>query len=238
MTINVDEALKELRNKAIQEEKLLFDIGTKVTITRNRNIKGYTNLEGCKGEVIGWRSNIPPNGLPKYYTYRVRIEGKQNQFTIDGAFIFSKHYLEKATNNNEKEVNKMLLKGYNVVGVKFEGNDMTYYFASYEKGLKNGDLVCVDTRYGFKCAIISNADVDIKEVTGVDQEVTKQVVCKINTKAYENRIKQAERIQELEKMLEDKLKDAQKLAVYEMLAKSSAEFAKLLDEYKSLTENK
>lgn len=128
--------------------------------------------------------------------------------------------------------NKMLLKGYKIVGVKFRGNDTTYYFASYQKSLKVGDIVCVHTRFDFNIATVAAINVDTKEV---QCNVTEQVVSKIDTAAYDERIKQAERIQELEAMLDDKLKDAQKLAVYEMLAKSSPEFAKLLDEYKSLT---
>lgn len=126
----------------------------------------------------------------------------------------------------------MLLKGYKIVGVKFRENNTMYYFASYEKGLKVGDIVCVHTRFGFNIATVAAINVDAKEVKC---NVTEQVVSKINIVAYNERIKQAERIQKLEKMLEDKLKDAQKLAVYEMLAKSSPDFAKLLDEYKSLT---
>ena len=156
---------------------------------------------------------------------------KINEYSTYGMCIPN----QKETNKTTEGGNKMLLKGYKIVGVKFDGNVKSYYFASYEKGLKKGDLVCVDTTYGFKCATVSELDVGIKEVTGIGQNVTKQVVCKINIKAYDERIKQAERVQELEQMLDDKLKDAQKLAVYEILAKSSPEFSKLLDEYKSLT---
>lgn len=254
MIIDVDAALKQLRekerlNKIVQQinknstygmciptqtrEELLFDIRTEVIITKNKNVKGYTDLKGCKGEVIGWTLNTPPNYLPKYYTYRVRIQGKQNKFTADGAFVFSKHYLEKQITTEGG--NKMLLKGYKIVGVKFRENDTTYYFASYEKGLKVNDLVCVHTRFGFNVATVAAINVDAKEV---QCDVTEQVVSKINTAAYDERVKQAERIQELEEMLDDKLKDAQKLAIFEMFSKNDKEFAKLLDEYKSLTENK
>lgn len=234
MTINVDDAIERLNRNSTygmvvgEDEELLFDVGTEVIITKDRDVEGYTNLKGCKGTVVGWTAFTPYCWASGHsYRYKVRIPGKQNKFIKDGTFIFSKYHLELAT----KGGNKMLLKGYKIVGVEFKGNGSTYYFASYEKGLKVNDLVCVHTRFGFNIATVKAVNVDAKEV---QCSVTEQIVSKISTTAYDERVKQAERIQELEAMLEDKLKDAQKIAVYEMLAKSSPEFAKLLDEYKSL----
>lgn len=234
MTINVDEELRKLR-----KPELKFDVRTTVQIIKNADRDGYRNLSGCVGEIIKWTKHYPITLSPGeyYYQYRVRIQGRKNKYTDDGAFIFTEKYLSKI--ETTEGGNKMLLKGYKVVGVEFDSlENKTYYFASYEKGLKKGDIVCVHTRYGFRAATISALDVDEREVNNIGQKVTEQVVCKINTKAYEDRVRQAERIQELEKVLDQKLKDAQKLAIFEMFSKNDEEFAKLLSEYKSLTENK
>lgn len=230
MTINVDEELRKLR-----EPELKFDVRTIVQIVKNADRDSYRNLSGCVGEIIKW-TKCRPVCLPPdtyYYQYRVKIQGRKNKYTDDGAFIFTEKYLSKI--ETTEGGNKMLLKGYKIVGVKFRENDTTYYFASYEKGLKVNDLVCVHTRFGFNIATVAAINVDAKEV---QCSVTEQVICKINTTAYDERVKQAERIQELEKVLDQKLKDAQKLAIFEMFSKNDEEFSKLLSEYKSLTENK
>lgn len=114
-----------------------------------------------------------------------------------------------------------------IVGVVFSGNPREYYFKSYVD-LTVGDTVVVDTRNGFAIATVTTDCID------TNYEVTREVVARVDTSAYNVRRAREARIVELREKMDAKVHKLQEIAVYEMLSKSDPELASMLDEFKGL----
>ena len=113
------------------------------------------------------------------------------------------------------------------IGVTFSDNLNTYAYLCYDD-VKVGDMVVVDTKFGFKLATVSFAN-----YTGVFK-ATKEVVDVVDFEAFNARKEKAERIQALRSKMDEKVKTLQDFAVYEMLADKDPELAAMLAELKEL----
>jgi len=113
---------------------------------------------------------------------------------------------------------------FNTVSVRFigqrDGNDKEYAYLT-DLDLVKGDIVVVDSMYGFKTA----------EVTSLfcnENDANKWVVCKVEIKAFEKKLKTLEHKQFILKQMKTRSEQVNVLVQYEMLAKSDKTMAKLL----------
>ena len=118
------------------------------------------------------------------------------------------------------------------IGVKFDNNDKEYSFLCYDE-VGVGDLVVVDTQYGFKVVTVTSINPDIKIKAPMGD--IKDVVCKVDTKAFYERKEKAERAKNLKKEMDKKVKELQTIAIYEMLAEKDPALSDMLREYKNIT---
>lgn len=124
----------------------------------------------------------------------------------------------------------------NFVSVRFTAGTNTsasYTFANYIEGLEAGDLVVCDTARGYSLARVVAVDVAVNNVN-----VTREIVERVDTKAFEIRVARRKQLEELKARLDQRAAALQTTAIYEMLAEKDEEMAMLLDAYKVATGGK
>ena len=122
----------------------------------------------------------------------------------------------------------------------FDNTDKEYLFACYEKDVAVGDIVVVDTRYGFQLVTVTKVLNDTPEqVVRFTKEMKKnlkEVVCKVNMEEFTARKKKAEKRAELKAEMDKRVKELQASAIYEMLAEKDDSLKQMLQQYKDLKE--
>lgn len=109
--------------------------------------------------------------------------------------------------------------------------DTKYVFVGYED-YHCGDCVITDTRNGFVIGrIIGEIDKPPRNLSG---RVMKEIVCKVDFKAFYKRKEVEEKRKEIERKLKERAKYLQGVALWEMLAKEDESMKELLDQYKGL----
>lgn len=122
-----------------------------------------------------------------------------------------------------------------IIAVKFQsekyGNgdfdSKDYHYYTIDESIEVEDLVAVETRFGYKIAKVSEIDV-------ISSKANSYVVQKIDTSAFLAEKKRLEKLEEIEKQMEERYAKAAKLDKYKEAAKSDSELAELLDQYHSL----
>lgn len=110
-----------------------------------------------------------------------------------------------------------------------------YYYAIY------GDQDCYNI--GDKI-LVSGACHDILEIVNIltpeefegKVDLTAEVICKVDTKAFDKRVEERRRKMKLKKELDKRLKEIINEGKYEWAAEKDPEFAKMLEEYKKIGE--
>ena len=122
------------------------------------------------------------------------------------------------------------LKGYYAVAETKQGN-CYYYYAIYDDGntYKVGDKVIVSGRCGDVLEIIN-----ILSPEEVITNICAEVICKVDTTAYDERVENREKADKLKKEMDKMIKAMDESKKYEMYAEESPELAEMLNEYKSL----
>ena len=122
----------------------------------------------------------------------------------------------------------------------FDNTDKEYLFACYEKDVAVGDIVVVDTRYGFQLVTVTKVLNDTPEqvvrFTKEMKQNLKEVVCKVNPEEFTARKKKAEKRAELKAEMDKRVKELQASAIYEMLAEKDDSLKQMLQQYKDLKE--
>ena len=122
----------------------------------------------------------------------------------------------------------------------FDNTDKEYLFACYEDNVEAGDIVVVDTRYGFQLVTVTKVLNDTPEqVVRFTKEMKKnlkEVVCKVNTEEFTARKEKAEKRAELKAEMDKRVKELQASAIYEMLAEKDDSLKQMLQQYKDLKE--
>ncbi len=122
----------------------------------------------------------------------------------------------------------------------FDNTGKEYLFACYEEDVAEGDIVVVDTRYGFQLVTVTKVLDDTPEhLCGVSKNMRKnlkEVVCKVYTGAFDARRKKAERLAEVKAEMDKRVQELQKSAIYEMMAEKDDSLKAMLQEYKDLQE--
>lgn len=178
------------------------------------------------------------------YAIGVLLDGHMNSNSSYGCYWFDSDKLELLTDNITEGddvtmmMNAMMVKGtdYEIVRIKFldETGDKTYPYALFEEGIAPGDRVVVKTgHHGFALADVVGFDDSALKLEDIKHD--RQVVCKCDFTAYNNRVAAAERMIELKKQMDAKVKQLQSYAIYEMLAEKDPSLKEMLDELKMLT---
>lgn len=113
----------------------------------------------------------------------------------------------------------------------FSGTGKEYVFACYEDAIYEGDIVVVDTRYGFQLATVSKIGVKVADTKGL-----KDVVCKVNMTEFQLRQEKAAKRAEIKAEMDKRVKELQASAIYEMLAEKDDSLKQMLQAYKGLEE--
>lgn len=185
----------------------------------------YGFLAGATGVVERiWKGNsMTPFGI--------LVDGVDNAKSKYGIFWMSKGSIKLF--KEEKGMNK----GFAVATVKFLDGSNTnrgYAYALYDNGITAGDIVVVHTgHHGMALARITTLD----EQSYTDVQYGREVICKVDLTAFNERKEKTKKIAALERKMQEKIAEVQAAALYEMMAEKSPELRAMLDEYKMLTES-
>lgn len=201
-----------------------FGIGTRVRVIRQRKYSSE-NLKGLIGTV---RTDSGTN-------VSVIFDTIKNPRSSYGCFYFKASELvavDEFDNDivEEKTMSK-ITNYYNAVRIKFIGdtNPCNYIYANFTVDLGVDDLCVVKP---------SHHNITLARVVEIidrnDVELQREVVAKVYTDDYDNRVKVREQAAELKAKMEARAKQLQDIALYQMLAKDDPDMAVLLNEYQSL----
>jgi len=200
--------------------------GARVIITQTPKKKGYEKLKGRKGEIVyGGTIDCVDCGIRINNIHNLR--SSLDVFWIDASCF---EVLDKEKEN----INMNKLTGYVAVAVvELGGRD--YHYAIYEDGIiyKQGDKVIVSG---------SNTIKTVKEVITPEEaknkysgDITAEVVCRLNTKPYDERVRKRREAEKTKKEMDKLIKEMDEVNKYEMYAKQNPELQELLQKFKELT---
>ena len=158
----------------------------------------------------------------------VRIDGIDNPRSQYGAYWFNENEVEFI---ESEEIN--MYGNYITADVAFLNGtnaDKTYHYALYDSAIRPEDIVVVQTgHHGLAVARV----VALGEPNGPVSH-GREIVCKVDMSAFEERKAKAAQLVELKARMDSKVQQLQKAAVYEMLAEKDPELAEMLKAYKEL----
>ena len=194
--------------------KIELSTGDRVEVISD-NYKGRT--AGLTGTV---RSNYEGS-------IAVNLDGMTNTRSSYGCFYDKNNQLKKLGGDIIMEGN------YNIAHVKFlEGSNTNsiYHYALYEGTEATIGDICVvkSAHHGFGLARI----VDIQPKS--NEAITREIICKADFKAYEERVACRKRKAELMAEMKTRAAAAQEILIYKNLAASDPAMAELLGEYEKL----
>lgn len=168
-------------------------------------------------------------------SYGVEIERETNKNSKYGLFWFNKGEITLSSRNNWKKENKencFMDKNYHPVIINFisgSNTNVPYTYAAYEDYNENDYVVVHTGHHGMTIAKVKAVGTENDKV-----EYGREIICKINMTAYNDRKARAKRKAELKSKMEAKVKELQETAIFEMLAKEDVALAKMLEEFKEL----
>jgi hypothetical protein len=173
---------------------------------------------------------------PHWEKVSVRIDHLYNDLSNSGLFFFKASEL-KIVNDNKEENNMSnttnITNYLNAIKIKFvdDINPCGYVYASFESDLKIGDLVVVKPAH-HKIALARVEEI----LEGTSYETSREVVAKVDTGFYNERVKIRNQAAELKAKMEERARKLQDIALYQMLAENDPDMKALLNEYRSLPE--
>lgn len=171
--------------------------------------------------------------------FPIKIEEMRKRACNETTIVFECEFI-----NIEKKENEEMAKltGYQSVAVVELGSGCCkkdYYFAIYEDGTKYavGDTVYVSGNGSDRIVIIKDFVTPDFIEENIPKGITAEVICKINTAAYEYRVMQRKEAAKLRKEMDKVIKEMYEVKKYEMYAAENPVLRELLDKYNEL-ENK
>lgn len=200
--------------------KIEFSIGDRVVVISD-NYNGRT--VGLTGTV---RSNY--NG-----SIAVNLDSMTNARSSYGCFYYKNNQLKKLGRGIIMEGDIIMEGNYNIAHVKFlEGTNTNsiYHYALYDGTEATVGDICVvkSAHHGFGLARI----VDIQPKS--NEAITREIVCKADFKAYEERVACRKRKAELTAEMKKRAAAVQEILIYKNLAASDPAMAELFSEYEKL----
>lgn len=196
------------------------------------------NCDRYGGEVNGHcgiiRSCYSPSSIA------VRMDDMINKGSRYGYFHFDSSMLEFVGPNdsktNEGSTDTMKIEKYlNVAVVRFLDNDPecspVYEYANFDSTLREGDVCAVmSAHHGMGLARV------VRIKPGSDVALTREIVAKIDTMLYDERVAQRKKAAELKEKMQARAKQLQDISLYKILAADDPEMKQLLDEYLGVTD--
>lgn len=160
----------------------------------------------------------------------IKFENIENPASSYGVFWFSEQYIEIL----ESEDEQIMFDNCKIAGVKFldgSNTDREYFYALYDDSIEIGDLVVAKTgHHGFALVKISS----IEEYKPNIIAHSREIICKVDMTAYNERQAKAAKIKSLKVEMDKKVMELQQTAIYELLAEKDPGLKQMLEEYKSL----
>lgn len=167
------------------------------------------------------------------------ISTKFAKVEFDGGLILTVKKINLVKINESEDNNMAKLEGYKAVAVTKEGcYGKKYYYAIYSDGetYKVGDKIVVS---GINKDILTIEEILTPEECNVN--ITAEVICKVDTLAYDKRVEErkykAERKKEadkIKKQMDKMITEMDQTKRYEMYANDNPELAEKLKVYKEL----
>lgn len=171
--------------------------------------------------------------------FPIKIEEMRKRVCNETTIVFDCEFI-----NIEKKENEEMAKltGYQSVAVVELGSGCCkkdYYFAIYEDGTKYavGDTVYVSGNGSDRIVTIKDFVTPDFIEENISKGITAEVICKINTAAYEYRVMQRKEAAKLRKEMDKIIKDMDEVKKYVMYAAENPALRELLERYNEL-ENK
>lgn len=129
---------------------------------------------------------------------------------------------------NKRKRSKTMVKGYKVFNPDWTCMNKQYTCpGTFEEDVNPS--VC---NVGFQLATVEGTASKIPD--GIPTGGLKEIVCKVDFTAWNERRERAKRMNELQCMMNNRVRDLQETALFEMLASKDPELKAMLDEYKTL----
>lgn len=192
-----------------------FEIGDRVRV-----------ISDCKTQgKVGIVTNYNESEYSRIRWVTVQLDGCENKHIYNEMSLIKEDESEVhnivALTGNFKIARVQFLYGYN--------KDKIYNFALFDNDIVEGDFVLCDTQNGYHVAKVVGIEVKSAGVT-----VTKEIVCKVDFSKFEHRKEVRKQKVELKTKLDKAIRENQDLILYETVAKSNAQVAELLAQYKAL----
>lgn len=123
------------------------------------------------------------------------------------------------------------LTGYYEVAETNQGCGRYYAIYKDQNHYKVGDKILVS---GACSSVLTITAILTPEEVKGKVNITAEVICKVDTEAYEKRVEERKKKVQLKKELDKKLKELVSENQYEWAAEKNPEFAKMLEEYKKI----
>jgi hypothetical protein len=204
-----------------------FEIGMRVKILRQTHYKKRVPVDSVGTVRSVYSSNIG-----------VELDGKRNERSGYGYYYFKPNELLilceiEDVNENEiimEENNMQKITNYiNIAKVQFSTNTAPFECANFES-LNVGDTVVVKH--------YKHSDFDLATVVEIvernDLEVYHEVVARVDTTYYDDRVANRTKVAELKAKMEARAKQLQDIALYQMLAEKDPDMMALLAEYQAV----
>ena len=199
-------------------------IGDYVKITSH--LIPYSSYKGKYTGYHGFISRISGNRIG------VTIDGEVNEKSGYGVFWFDANELKLTKEKVQNQEEYFMDKNYHPVIINFisgSNTDVPYIYAAYED-YAEGDYVVVHTgHHGMAIAKVKTMGTEDNKV-----EYGREIICKIDMSAYNDRKARAKRKAELKGKMEAKVRELRETALFEMLAEKDAGLAEMLKEFKEL----
>ena len=110
---------------------------------------------------------------------------------------------------------------------------VTYYYALYDDDIAVGDSVLVTGVCKDVCVVdeILTAEEEKEKTT---KTIIAEVKCKVDLSAYETRVQNRKKAEELRKKMDEKIAEINELDKYVVYAEKNPELANMLSEYREL----
>ena len=199
-----------------------------IDVFENGDTVKVVSCSKYKDKYIGVIGTVEKTG---FSSIGVRLKGYTNKSSGYGLFWFDEDELTRMKTKHKEEY--FMDKNYHPVIISFISGsniDVPYTYAAYED-YAEGDYVVVHTgHHGMAIAKVKAMGIEDDKV-----EYGREIICKIDMTAYNDRKARAKRRAELRGKMEAKVKELQETAIFEMLAKEDAGLAEMLKEFKKLS---
>lgn len=203
--------------------KLGFEVGSRVKVIHS-SYKNFVLIGECGTvrDITGGR-------------IRVGLDDVNNPNSSYGSFYFKPSELEILDKQMEVKTMQNTITNYlNIAKIQFidgaYSNTKTYDYANFDPELEVGDVCVVKSaHHGFGLAKV----VEIVEQNDIATQ--REIVAKVNTDAYNERVANRAKAAELKVKMQERVKQLQDIALYKMMAENDPTMTELLKEYQAVT---